>query len=318
MNRMQARPAGTGWHALVAVALGVAGLCTVVAAAYGDTSALVIGARAQGMGSAFSAVSDDATASFWNPAGLTQVRRTELNYSHWLLSDVSGVGVDFAALSVPFAVSGLAATVGLSFTRVGADLEEGPAATPQSISDSRFSVSGGLRVVRFLAVGMSLNRLEVDSERGSGAGFGFDAAVLLQPFAAYDVRVAAVGKNLSGDVKNEDLNQSWRLGLAGSLWKKRVLLSADANLRRDINRHDGVTGLYYGGVEVTPHPLFSMRGGFGSESQYGLGFGVRHRGFGFDYAYADDDEVLGSQHRFSVSLAFGPGGFGRAASAEGP
>ncbi len=306
-----------GWNHLVAIAVGAASLCAAMPAAHGDTSTLVIGARAQGMGSAFSAVGDDATATFWNPAGLTQVRRTELNYSHWLLSDVSDVSVDFAAVSVPFAAGGLDATVGLSFARVGADLEEGPAATTQGISDSRFSLSGGLRVVRFLSVGMSLNRLEVDSDRGSGAGFGFDAALLLQPFEEYDVRVAAVGKNLSGDVKNEDLNQSWRLGLAGSLWKSRVLLSADANLRRDINRHDGVTGLYYGGIEITPHEVFSLRGGFGSESQYGLGFGVRHRGFAFDYAYSDDDEVLGSQHRVSVSLAFGSGRLGQPAKPEG-
>lgn len=269
------------------------------------------------MGSAFTAVGDDATATFWNPAGLTQVRLTELNYSHWMLSDVSNVGVDFAAIAVPFVAGGLDATVGFSFARVGADLEEGPASITNGISDSRFSLSGGLRVVRFLSVGISLNRLEVDSDLESGAGFGFDAAVLLQPFEEYDVRIAAVGKNLSGDVKNEDLEQSWRLGLAGSFWKERILLAADANLRRNINRHDGISGLYYGGIEVRPHPIFALRGGFGSKSQYGVGFGVRHRGFAFDYAFSDDDAVLGNQHRFSVSLAFGPGGFGSKAPAEG-
>jgi len=60
-----------------------------------------------------------------------------------------------------------------------------------------------------------------------------------------------------------------------------------------------------------------LRAGFGSESQYGVGFGVRHRGFAFDYAFSDDDEVLGNQHRFSVSLAFGPGGFGQSAKPAG-
>jgi hypothetical protein len=107
------------------------------------------------------------------------------------------------------------------------------------------------------------------------------------------------------------------MGLAGSFWKERILLAADANLRRDINRHDGVSGLYYGGIEVRPHPIFAVRGGFGSKSQYGVGFGLRHRGIAFDYAFSDDDEVLGNQHRFSVSLAFGPGGFGQQTKPEG-
>ena len=34
-----------------------------------------VGARALGMGGAFVAVADDATATYWNPAGLTKVKK---------------------------------------------------------------------------------------------------------------------------------------------------------------------------------------------------------------------------------------------------
>ncbi|MXZ01934.1 hypothetical protein F4Y93_15325, partial [Candidatus Poribacteria bacterium] len=34
-----------------------------------------VGARALGMGSAFVAIADDATATYWNPAGLTKVKK---------------------------------------------------------------------------------------------------------------------------------------------------------------------------------------------------------------------------------------------------
>ena len=37
------------------------------------------GARAQGMGSAFIAVADDATAASWNPGGLGQLQRPEIS-----------------------------------------------------------------------------------------------------------------------------------------------------------------------------------------------------------------------------------------------
>jgi len=206
--------------------------------------------------------------------------------------------------------------VGLSFVRVGADLEEGAVATKQDISDSRFSLSGGLRLARFLSLGISLNRLEVTSDRGSGAGFGFDAAVFVQPLAEHDVRLALVGKNLSGDVKNEALDQAWRIGAAGGFWKQRILVALDTQLRRDINGSDGVTGLVYAGVELAPMEQFALRAGGGSEHQYGVGFGVRHRGFGFDYAFSGDDEVLGDSHRVSVSFAFGASAFGRATAAN--
>src|SRR6185436_1294683 len=44
------------------------------------------GARASGMGEAFTAVADDSTAIFWNPAGLAQVNVVEAQFSHnqWL------------------------------------------------------------------------------------------------------------------------------------------------------------------------------------------------------------------------------------------
>jgi len=38
-----------------------------------------IGVRAQGMGNAFVAVADDYSATYWNPAGLTLLRKSELN-----------------------------------------------------------------------------------------------------------------------------------------------------------------------------------------------------------------------------------------------
>ena len=40
------------------------------------------GARAIGMGGAFIAVADDATAASWNPAGLTQLRKPEISFAY--------------------------------------------------------------------------------------------------------------------------------------------------------------------------------------------------------------------------------------------
>jgi long-subunit fatty acid transport protein len=283
-----------------------------------DTSNLVIGARAQGLGSAYSAVADDASAAFWNPAAMSRLSRPELTYSHWTLSNVDNVGVDFAAIAVPFALGALEASAGFSFTRVGAQLEEGPNGTTSDISDSRFALVGGLRLSRIVSVGLSFNRLEVNSERESGAGFGLDAAVFVEPVENHDVRFAIVGRNLSTDVKNEDLDQAWRIGGAWTFLERRVTVAAESGLRRDIDAREGVSGLFFMGIEATPREEFALRFGGGSRSQWGIGFGVNHRGFAFDYAFSDDDEVIGSSHRVTVSVAFGDGRLGQRPADSSP
>ncbi|MCL4215697.1 MAG: outer membrane protein transport protein [Candidatus Hydrogenedentes bacterium] len=53
------------------------------------------GARARGMGGAFIAVADDATAASWNPGGLTQLERPEISlvYSYKVLSEEFSKGL---------------------------------------------------------------------------------------------------------------------------------------------------------------------------------------------------------------------------------
>ena len=56
------------------------GLCSLAAAqeeVFQRGVELGIGSRALGMGGAYIGIADDYSASFWNPAGLTQIRRLE-------------------------------------------------------------------------------------------------------------------------------------------------------------------------------------------------------------------------------------------------
>ena len=57
-----------------------------------------VGARASGMGGAFSAVANDATSSFWNPSGLSRLTRNEFsaNTAQWLVGTrINWVGLAF-------------------------------------------------------------------------------------------------------------------------------------------------------------------------------------------------------------------------------
>lgn len=93
------------------------------------------GARAFGMGGAFLARADDATAASWNPAGLSYLRRPELSFV-WTRSSLnsliidsqsggdvednrrSGQSPDFAAVTWPFELGSVSGAAQVSFQRV--------------------------------------------------------------------------------------------------------------------------------------------------------------------------------------------------------
>jgi hypothetical protein len=104
-------------------------------ASVGDLSS---GARAPGMAEAFVAVADDAAASHYNPAGLTQIHQRELATHHgdFLngLSDVSSVKASYIGYVQP--LRGRAGVLGVGFQNFkGAD----------TFSDRSFALSYGYR-----------------------------------------------------------------------------------------------------------------------------------------------------------------------------
>ena len=86
---------------LVIIAFVLAGTVfpqTKVGTTVANFLTIPVGPRATGMGGAFTAVANDATTSFWNPAGLSRIPRNEFTAStaEWLVgSRTNWVGLAF-------------------------------------------------------------------------------------------------------------------------------------------------------------------------------------------------------------------------------
>ena len=143
------------------------------------------GARAFGMGGAFLARADDATAASWNPAGLSYLRvpevslagastfyKTEKGTEPDLDTDrFEGKSIDFAALTWPLRFHGLSGAIQASFQRAvpfgGSLTTVRPRAPGQEPVLSTGEASGGFdvfafgtgwRVTRTLRTGITVNR----------------------------------------------------------------------------------------------------------------------------------------------------------------
>jgi hypothetical protein len=134
------------------------------------------GARAYGMGGAFLARPDDATAASWNPAGLSYLRLPEVslvaNGNSFAIRQgeverdkFTGSAFDFAAFTWPVSVRGVLGAIQLSYQRaIGFDgVREitSPPTRAEGQSDGGFDVLAfgtGLRPFRSLRVGVTVNR----------------------------------------------------------------------------------------------------------------------------------------------------------------
>ena len=106
----------------VVIALVVALSLTVVTNLFAVSQAAVLfllispGARSAGMGEAFVALADDATAVYWNPAGLAFQTGREITIMHckWLPQLVSDMAYEFLAYRQYF--ESLGGTLGANIT----------------------------------------------------------------------------------------------------------------------------------------------------------------------------------------------------------
>lgn len=263
------------------------------------------GARASGMGEAFTAVADDATSIYWNPAGMAGVDGVELNISHseWL------VDIRFEQLTVVNEMFGGA--VGLSFTGLYYGemdrYDNYPSLTPNgTFAPYDLAVSGGYArdIMPNLAVGAAVKVIYEKIDFESATGWAIDIGVTHRSMVK-GLTFAASILNLGPQAKFVEEKFYPPLQLRGGLayrydserLKGNVILSADA-----VFPNDSEAKVHFGG-EYNYRRFLSVRGGYKANYYLQgptLGIGITYRGLKFDYAWMPMEFDLGGSHRFSI------------------
>lgn len=266
------------------------------------------GARGAAMGGAFTAVADDASAVFYNPAGPALASKSEamISHSQWL----EGLWNEHAAYVRPLSDK-LTVFAGLS-ALLGPPLEKysslGDRTGSFSAADGAFGIGAAAELGPALYAGLNLKAVYAAADREKALAYAGDLGLIKNLGA---LRLGFSAQNLGTRLKlykeSFDLPVIVRAGAAYRL-RETYWLSGEA-----VKTGDGKTFLAAGTEAeglLTPDYTASIRLGYkqGRSKNTGPGFsagaGLRNGDMAADYAFSPFGE-LGDTHRFTFSYRFG-------------
>ena len=282
----------------------------------GQFMKIPIGARATAMGGAFVAVADDASAVFWNPAGIARLSGNVIAVHH--LNWVSDINLTQATyvFSLGFLPGMLAVNARSLYMD---DLERTTVYQPNgdgTFFDAGYS-SFGLTYARSLtdkfSVGLTASLVHAGLDDLSSNALSFDVGTL------YDTGYRSL--KIGMEIANMGSELSYIDGTEPSRLPILFRVGASVNVVNSLEHHVLATGEFShppdnkerlnGGFEYAFKDFFFLRGGYNFgydvESLTG-GLGVKFptslaSETRFDYSYTDLDD-LAAAHRFSLEIDF--------------
>jgi len=260
-----------------------------------------VGARAAGMGEAFTAVSDDALATYWNPAGLLAAKLSNVSLMHnrWL-RDVTS---QFGALQFRRKASSLAFHV-YSFSVDDIPVRDRPSSNPLEQTGANF-LSIGASYARSLSqtldFGVTVKYLFEKVFVYTADGYAADIGFRYTGFGE-QITVAGVLQNLGSmsELLNESTKLPATLRLGAQYDLSSVIIAGDLVKPFEEDLRFNV------GAEANVVRQIVLRAGYqaGYESRnVSFGAGIRKSSFHFDYSYTPFSDDLGNGQRISIFLA---------------
>ncbi len=264
-----------------------------------------VDARAAGMGEAFSAVTNDAYATYWNPAGLLAANKSNVVFMHneWLLD----VRSEFGALQIAGKKSSIAFHV-YSFNLSDIPVRTTPTSSPIEQTSANYISAGVSYARKFgnkLNLGLTAKYLYEKIFVDDAGGWGIDLGL------RYDVSskliIAGVVQNLGSMGKfREEASELPKIFRAGGQY--HLLNSGDGfqlMLAGDVLFPFEEDARFHFGTEAGVLKNILLRAGYmaGYEARsFTLGAGIHKSFFRLDYSYQPITEDLGDSHRFSLYL----------------
>ncbi len=299
-----------------------------------------VGARAMAMGGAYSSVANDATALYWNSAGIARIDRiqVELMHNEW----IAETNYDFIGIVIP--VPAIRSSIGFSviYLDYGSDLVrtvDRPEGTGEEFTahDLAVSISFARALTDRFSFGISGKNVSQQIWNEKGNAMALDFGVLYDTMLK-GLRLGVNMSNFGNDIRldGRDLRRtidpdervanfdrvpvnyntsSYPLPLmfsVGISYARALGALGDILLAMDLNHPSNATESVNFGVEYGFRSVFYIRGGYenifelNSINGLTLGGGINipklgGMGLRIDYAWSDWG-ILKSAQRFSLSF----------------
>ncbi|MBD3217588.1 MAG: PorV/PorQ family protein [candidate division Zixibacteria bacterium] len=271
----------------------------------GEILNIGIGSRASSLGGAFMAISDDATAPFWNPSGLSSIGTVEFQfgYSSWY-QDIS---VNYLGAVIPV-TSKLSTGIGVTYVDYGSfqgytrdDVPTGDFSGHNAV----FSLSLAYQVSRNLSLGLTGKGITEKIEESSASGVAFDVGAIFNTgIFSFGLAAKNVGSGLKYEYENAPLPTKLAAGIGVKTFDGRLRFAGDINIPKDglVSLHQGVEYLYMKTIFLRGGYVHNFSKAVSSERN-GLvyGFGLNILAGSIDYSYIPNDN-LGGIHKVDLSL----------------
>lgn len=267
---------------------------------------IAVGARASGMGEAYTAVSSDAYSTYWNPAGLMGSKNNNAVFVHnnWIFDARS----EFGALHFAGEKSSLAFHIN-ALNVDGFEVRNQPTANALAETGAVYFSLGSSyarQIGKDFSAGITakylFEKIFVEDARGYAVDLGVRYTGLTEA-----VTVAAVLQNLGSmnNLRNQatELPMAFRAGLAWDVPVKNQTWSAI--LATDFVMPKEKDPRFHVGGELQLFQQLFLRTGFlsGYEARaLTAGIGIYKGAFMLDYSFTPIKEDLGNGHRFSLGI----------------
>lgn len=283
------------------------GLCTAEFLKIGQ------GPRIVGMGGAGVAIADDINATYWNPAGLVQLKGREITAARTLwFEDINTNYLGFAQPLLP--INKKRRAMGISLTMLNAGGVDGrdntgKQTTTLEVDNLAFSLSYTLELLKGIYGGFNVKMLKQNLGGNKGTGMAVDIGLLAKYTSqtSFGLNIQNLGpKFKTANAKNDlPLNIKLGVGYKPELFGEKTLVAFDVEMPKD-NDFNFCTG-----VEYFLIPSLGIRLGYNNQAGYSMGVGFKSQGEGYfegmavdvDYAFVSHDDFDNS-HRFSFITKF--------------